>query len=126
MLTSRLQEEDAQEHTHQGEKSSLSTLEHFAKRLDTLQDIAERGIASVGIHELDALVAERTGIPLGKLQAGEKERLLNIEERLAERVKGQGEAIEVLSDAIIESRSGLSDPTQTYRVVLLPRADRDG
>ena len=64
----------------------------------------------MGIHELDALVAERTGIPLGKLQAGEKERLLNIEERLAERVKGQGEAIEVLSDAIIESRSGLSDP----------------
>ena len=110
LLTSRLQEEDAQEHTHQGEKSSLSTLEHFAKCLDTLQDIAERGIASVGIHELDALVAERTGIPLGKLQAGEKERLLNIEERLAERVKGQGEAIEVLSDAIIESRSGLSDP----------------
>lgn len=110
LLTSRLQEEDAQEHTHQGEKSSLSTLEHFAKRLDTFQDIAERGIASVGVHELDALVAERTGIPLGKLQAGEKERLLNIEERLAERVKGQGEAIEVLSDAIIESRSGLSDP----------------
>ena len=110
LLTSRLQEEDAQEHTHQGEKSPLSTLEHFAKRLDTLQDIAERGIASVGVHELDALVAERTGIPLGKLQAGEKERLLNIEGRLAERVKGQGEAIEVLSDAIIESRSGLSDP----------------
>ena len=110
LLTSRLQEEDAQEHTHQGEKSPLSTLEHFAKCLDTLQDIAERGIASVGVHELDALVAERTGIPLGKLQAGEKERLLNIEERLAERVKGQGEAIEVLSDAIIESRSGLSDP----------------
>ena len=110
LLTSRLQEEDTQEHTHQGEKSSLSTLEHFAKRLDILQDIAEQGIASVGIHELDALVAERTGIPLGKLQAGEKERLLNIEERLAERVKGQGEAIEVLSDAIIESRSGLSDP----------------
>ena len=110
LLTSRLQEEDTQEHTHQGEKSSLSTLEHFAKRLDILQDIAEQGIASVGVHELDALVAERTGIPLGKLQAGEKERLLNIEERLAERVKGQGEAIEVLSDAIIESRSGLSDP----------------
>ena len=110
LLTSRLQEEDTQEHTHKGEKSSLSTLEHFAKRLDTLQDIAERGIASVGVPELDALVAERTGIPLGKLQAGEKERLLNIEERLAERVKGQGEAIEVLSDAIIESRSGLSDP----------------
>lgn len=110
LLTSRLQEEDTQEHTLQGEKSSLSTLEHFAKRLDILQDIAEQGIASVGVHELDALVAERTGIPLGKLQAGEKERLLNIEERLAERVKGQGEAIEVLSDAIIESRSGLSDP----------------
>jgi putative chaperone protein clpB len=51
-----------------------------------------------------------TGIPLGKIQAQEKDRLLGIESRLEERVKGQNKAITTLSDAIIESRSGLSDP----------------
>ena len=86
------------------------SLEALAQRLDQLASIAEEGITVIDIHELDAMVAERTGIPLGKLQAGEKERLLNIVEKLSERVKGQGEAIDVLSDAILESRSGLSDP----------------
>ena len=78
--------------------------------MDQLASITEEGITVIDVHELDAMVAERTGIPLGKLQAGEKERLLNLVEKLSERVKGQGEAIDVLSDAILESRSGLSDP----------------
>lgn len=114
LLTSRLQEEVADEqsdeYAHQAETPSLSRLEALTKRVDALCRIAEEGITTVGVHELDALVAERTGIPLGKLQAGEKERLLNIEEKLTARVKGQGEAIGALSDAILESRSGLSDP----------------
>jgi len=58
------------------------------------------------------LVASVTGIPIGKIQAEEKDRLLNIEGRLNERVKGQDHAITTLSDAIIESRSGLSNPNQ--------------
>lgn len=45
-----------------------------------------------------------------KIQAREKDRLLGIESKLRERVKGQDKAIATLSDAIIESRSGLSDP----------------
>ena len=55
-------------------------------------------------------MADDTGIPIGKIQAQEKDRLLGIETKLHERVKGQDKAIRTLSDAIIESRSGLSDP----------------
>ncbi|WP_459211973.1 AAA family ATPase [Aquimarina rhabdastrellae] len=74
--------------------------------------IAKEPIKEITTHEVSALVAHLTGIPIGKIQAEEKERLLMIEERLQERVKGQNHAITTLSDAIIESRSGLSNPKQ--------------
>ncbi len=80
--------------------------------LQEAQKIANKPIKEVTAHEVSALVASITGIPIGKIQAEEKERLLNIEERLQQRVKGQNHAITTLSDAIIESRSGLSNPKQ--------------
>lgn len=73
---------------------------------------AEEPIKEVVDNHVSALVASITGIPIGKIQAEEKERLLNIETKLGERVKGQDHAIATLSDAIIESRSGLSNPKQ--------------
>ncbi|PKH52835.1 ATP-dependent Clp protease ATP-binding subunit [Tenacibaculum sp. Bg11-29] len=76
------------------------------------KEIAIQPIKEVTAHEISAMVASITGIPIGKIQAEEKERLLNIEERLQARVKGQDHAITTLSDAIIESRSGLSNPKQ--------------
>lgn len=87
--------------------------EELAKTSETLRNLsvlAENGIPRVSPSEVEAVVAEMTGIPLGKIQAQEKDRLLGIESRLEERVKGQNKAITTLSDAIIESRSGLSDP----------------
>jgi hypothetical protein len=87
--------------------------EELAKISETLQNLsilAKNGIPCVSPSEVEAVVAEMTGIPLGKIQAQEKDRLLGIESRLEERVKGQDKAITTLSDAIIESRSGLSDP----------------
>ncbi|HKI82848.1 MAG TPA: AAA family ATPase, partial [Candidatus Krumholzibacteria bacterium] len=55
-------------------------------------------------------VAQRTGIPVTRLVEGESERLLHMEERLHERVIGQGDAISALADAIRRARAGLSDP----------------
>lgn len=75
-------------------------------------ELAEEPIKEVVDNHVSALVASITGIPIGKIQAEEKERLLNIEGKLGERVKGQDHAITTLSDAIIESRSGLSNPKQ--------------
>ena len=80
------------------------------RQLAELEQAATAGISSLGALDVEAIVASRTNIPIGKIQSGEKERLLGIDKRLGERVKGQEKAISTLSDAIIESRSGLSDP----------------
>lgn len=66
----------------------------------------------VGRLELAAVMASKTGIPIGKIQAGEKEKLLNMEELLEKRVVGQNHALKILADAIIENRSGLAKPGQ--------------
>lgn len=63
--------------------------------------------SSLSIADLKALVSVKTGIPLGKLQSDEKERLLNMEKKLNERVIGQEHAISSISDAVLESRAGL-------------------
>ncbi len=75
-----------------------------------LKMLSDQSIEEIRSSEIEAIVAECTNIPIGKIQAREKDRLLSIESKLQERVKGQNRAITTLSDAIIESRSGLSDP----------------
>lgn len=80
------------------------------KILTELENLSLRTIGTVTAAEIEAIVAECTNIPIGKIQAREKDRLLGIESKLRERVKGQDKAIATLSDAIIESRSGLSAP----------------
>ena len=75
-----------------------------------LKALSDQSIEEIRSSEIEAIVAECTNIPIGKIQAREKDRLLSIESKLQERVKGQNWAITTLSDAIIESRSGLSDP----------------
>ncbi|MFN8407689.1 MAG: ATP-dependent Clp protease ATP-binding subunit [Sphingobacteriaceae bacterium] len=66
----------------------------------------------VGKLELAAVMAAKMNIPIGKIQAQEKERLLNMESYLQKRVIGQDHALKVISDAILESRSGLNKPEQ--------------
>ena len=51
-----------------------------------------------------------TGIPVSRLQEGEREKLLRLDEILHERVIGQDEAVELVADAIIRARSGIKDP----------------
>jgi ATP-dependent Clp protease ATP-binding subunit ClpB len=62
--------------------------------------------------DVAVVIAAKTGIPLGKLQSQEKERLLNMESILKQRLVGQDHAIKSLTDAILESRSGLGKPGQ--------------
>ncbi|MEI6136761.1 MAG: AAA family ATPase [Chloroflexota bacterium] len=61
-------------------------------------------------HDIAALIAQMTGIPVDKMLEGESEKLLHMEEVLHEKVIGQERAIEALSDAIRRARSGLKDP----------------
>ncbi len=66
----------------------------------------------VGAEEIAEVVARATGIPVSKLMQGEREKLLQMETRLHERVVGQEEAIAAVANAIRRSRSGLSDPNR--------------
>ncbi|WP_457445648.1 ATP-dependent chaperone ClpB [Roseateles sp. P5_E4] len=66
----------------------------------------------VGAEEIAEVVARSTGIPVSKLMQGEREKLLQMEAKLHDRVIGQDEAIQAVSDAIRRSRAGLSDPNR--------------
>jgi len=61
-------------------------------------------------EEIAAIVSRWTGIPVARLQEGEREKLLHLDQILHERVVGQDEAVQTVSDAIIRARSGIKDP----------------
>ncbi len=66
----------------------------------------------VGAEEIAEVVSRATGIPVSKMLQGEREKLLQMEDKLHERVVGQDEAIGAVANAIRRSRSGLSDPNR--------------
>lgn len=61
-------------------------------------------------EEIAAIVARWTGIPVVKLVEGEREKLLRLEAILRERVIGQDEAVQLVSDAVLRARAGIKDP----------------
>ena len=61
-------------------------------------------------EEITKIISRWTGIPVTKLMEGEKEKILNLDKILHKRVIGQDEAVEKVSEAIIRSRAGISDP----------------
>jgi ATP-dependent Clp protease ATP-binding subunit ClpB len=64
----------------------------------------------VGADDIAEVVSRWTGIPVAKMQQGEREKLLHLEEELHNRVVGQDEAIQAVADAVRRSRAGLQDP----------------
>jgi ATP-dependent Clp protease ATP-binding subunit ClpB len=68
----------------------------------------------VGAEEIAEVVSRSTGIPVSKLMQGERDKLLQMETKLHERVVGQDEAITAVANAIRRSRAGLSDPNRPY------------
>jgi ATP-dependent Clp protease ATP-binding subunit ClpB len=66
----------------------------------------------VGAEEIAEVVARATGIPVSKLMQGERDKLLQMEDKLHDRVVGQQEAITAVSNAIRRSRAGLGDPNR--------------
>jgi ATP-dependent Clp protease ATP-binding subunit ClpB len=68
----------------------------------------------VGAEEIAEVVSRATGIPVSRMMQGEREKLLQMEGKLHERVIGQDEGVRLVSDAIRRSRAGLSDPNRPY------------
>lgn len=67
---------------------------------------------AVDDEDIADIVAKWTGIPVSKLLESEREKLLNTEDRLKDRVIGQNDAVVSVSNAILRSRSGLADPSR--------------
>ena len=63
-------------------------------------------------EEISAIVARWTGIPVAKLMEGEREKLLHLDDTLHQRVIGQDEAVQKVTEAILRSRAGISDPNR--------------
>ena len=88
------------------------TLPKLEQKLSELTKKRKEGILSdtVTSEDIGDVISKWTNIPLSKLMSSEKEKILNLEENLKKRVKGQDNAIKLVSDAIIRSRSGIKDP----------------
>ena len=81
------------------------------KRLDNLKNSNDNKILSDRVTEesIAGVISRWTNIPITKLAQGEKEKVLNLEENMKKRVKGQDNALKLVSEAIIRSRSGIKD-----------------
>jgi ATP-dependent Clp protease ATP-binding subunit ClpB len=113
--------------TRKGDLAKVAELQYgklpeLEKRLQETQD-KETGKAAtghanqllrtqVGAEEIAEVVSRATGIPVSKMMQGEKDKLLQMEDKLHQRVVGQNEAIAAVANAIRRSRSGLSDPNR--------------
>ena len=67
---------------------------------------------TVTSDDIANVISKWTNIPIAKLVSSEKEKVLSLEENLKKRVKGQDEALKLVSDAILRSRSGIKDPNR--------------
>ncbi len=108
ILFSKLAEEEVVSQFNSG----VEIYEYCKKILTSLEEHARNKIDALDKSDIGAIVSSRTGIPLGKVQSQERDRLMNIEQHLKKRVVGQDHALKSIADAILESRSGLNKAGQ--------------
>ena len=104
-----------------GDYERAAELRSERLRLQDQYDSEKAGLSKDGDREMTvdaediaSLVASWTGIPVDRLLEGEAEKLLQMEERLHERVIGQDSAIKAVSDAVRRARAGLGDPNRPF------------
>ena len=90
------------------------TIPKLEKELEELNNTEKNKILSDTVTEDDIakIIAKWTNIPVAKLVSSEKDKLLHLEDNMKKRVMGQDEALELVSDAVIKSRSGIKDPNR--------------
>ena len=94
-----------------GKLQALSKeIEDTQRKLHEMQGDSAMIKEEVDAEDIADVVSRWTGIPVNKMLQSEKDKLLNLEEELHQRVIGQDEAIEAVSDAVRRSRAGLQDP----------------
>lgn len=90
-------------------EKELLQLEEKAKQKKESNQLLREEVTE---EEIAGIVAKWTGIPVTKLVEGEREKLLKLEEILHERVVGQEEAVQLVSEAVIRARAGIKDPNR--------------
>ena len=94
-----------------GEIPALEKELSEAERAETETQSADRMVGDrVSEDEIAAVVSAWTGIPTGRLLAGESKKLLNLERELGKRLIGQAKAVKAVSDAVRRTKAGISDP----------------
>ena len=99
-------------------KLRYSDLPALEKQLEEAEKQSEDKSANSMVHdtvteeEISAIVAKWTGIPVSKLMEGEREKILHLDEYLHKRLIGQDEAVQKVTEAILRSRAGISDPNK--------------
>ena len=91
------------------EEYRINDLVNLVERLEKVAQVKKEKLEPVDVC---AIVAQKTGIPIGKLQSGEQERLQQMESILQKRVIGQNIAIQTITESILESRAGLTKAGQ--------------
>ena len=99
-------------------KLRYSDLPALEKKLQEAEKRAEEGKQNTLVHdtvteeEISNIVAKWTGIPVAKLMESEREKILHLDDQLHERVVGQDEAVQKVTEAILRSRAGIFDPNR--------------
>ena len=94
-----------------GEIPALEKELNEAERAENETQSADRMVGDqVSEDEIAAVVSAWTGIPTGRLLAGESKKLLNLEQELGKRLIGQSKAVRAVSDAVRRTKAGISDP----------------
>lgn len=90
------------------------TIPKLEKELEELNSKAKNEILSDTVDEEDIakIISNWTKIPISKLVGGEREKIIHLEENMKKRVKGQDDALKLVSEAIIRSRAGIKDPNR--------------
>ena len=90
------------------------TIPKLEKELEELNKQNKNEILSDTVDEEDIakIISNWTKIPISKLVGGEREKIIHLEENMKKRVKGQNEALKLVSEAIIRSRAGIKDPNR--------------
>ena len=105
------------EDTYELEKAAIlrhGTIPKLKKELDELQFNNKNDILSDTVDEenICEIISKWTNIPVNKLVGGEREKLINLENNMKKRVKGQDNAIHLVSEAIKRARAGIKDPNR--------------
>jgi len=101
------------------ENELVSQMEEAVKQLEALQSDTPLVRTEVDPDVVSKVVSDWTGIPLGKVMRDEAQNIIKLEENLKQRIKGQDEALGIITEVIKSAKAGIKDPNQPLGIFLL-------